>query len=740
MVGGGGVAVAVAQDDVLDEANPAYPLKQDLRPAGSFPLPADDEAPAERAAVAPRREFLKAAARVAWTNSEPEAPDRVLVSPDGANMAYVTGNMLMAGPVGVPQPVGPNGPPNIFPAGGGGRIVGPGGVVMAPGMMGGAGGPGQAPPHSGPGPHAVLCGWSADSILVTWVDDTGHVCRHNTQKNVTARPNDQVVEAALTLPGDAAHSVVVRRRPRAKVDGGAASRDLTEVLVSPPRDAVPKPFPVAASPACWHSPALSPDGKLLALVSDFEAEPGHWRVFMLTLEGVVAPVSPPAARVEGVCVTPDGKALVYARSQSPAPPDHLAGTPRDACDLYLLDLETRKETRLSRGGGFTSPSVTKDGELFFLTETRPEGGPPTVELVEMNLKAARDFAAEQEKLARNQARAWAELAGAVLKEAGVADNAAPGAEALKKIADAFPRDFAAKFKADPPEDRAALDRQRREVSQMELSPQEQARVALLLGAVEGEYLRRQHAGSGWHLGAGPLTPAAAVRADNPFGYAFNPFRAPRAPEAADKKGGPQSLAEALYRAEGRPLVLSNDPAAARAALDKLVDPDLARGTDLLKGGKGDEADGVLLGMTKRHAGNYYLTVRVATLLQEHGRTKALADLLRPLLGQVDAQGAALPRDARLYNLLGIASLEGDANKAIQSFQNALRCDLSCGSAYLNLAQAYEKANRVPEARLCLRRYLKLFPGGELAEDARRRLTVAGDDNGPAGGAAAAGGP
>jgi tetratricopeptide (TPR) repeat protein len=731
---------AVAADDAFDDANPPYPRKQDLRPAGTFPLPGDGEAPAGRAAVPPRREFLQAAARVVWTSAEPEAPDRVLVSPDGANMAYVSGNTLMAGGIGMPQPVGQN---NQFirPAP---PFAGPMGAMPAPGGMGA---PAQ-PPHNGPGPHAVLCGWSVDGPVVTWVNDVGQVWQHDMRM-----PNNQTthftnVETAIPLSGEPQRLVLVRRLTRMKVDapGSRPARDLTEVVVSPPRDAVQNPALVPAGPARWHSPALSPDGKRLALVSDRDQEPGRWRVFVLALDGPgpepVRPVSPPAARVEGVCWAPDGKALVYARSESPPPADHLSGTPRDACDLYLLDLETKKETRLSRGGGFTSPSVTNDGELFFLAETHQEGAAPAVELVEMKLQAARDFVADQEKLARDRARAWAELADAALKDAGVAanaDGAALTAEAMKKIADAFQKDFAAKLKADPPEDRAALDRLRSEVSALDLAPPEQALLVLLFGVVEGEYLRGQQGRSAWHLGPGPLVAAAPVRGENPFGYAFNPFRPLRARDGADKKGGPQSLAEVLYRAEGRPLVLSNDPAAARAALDKLVDADLARGNALLKGGKGDEADRVLLGLTKRHAGNHFLTVQVAALLHEHGRTKALADLLQPLLAQVDVMGAALPRDARLYNLLGVAALEGDTNRAIQAFQNALRCDLKYGPAYLNLAQAYQKASRLADARWCLRRYLKLFPEGELADDARRRLTVAGDVNGPAAGGAAAGG-
>jgi hypothetical protein len=324
------------------------------------------------------------------------------------------------------------------------------------------------------------------------------------------------------------------------------------------------------------------------------------------------------------------------------------------------------------------------------------------------------------------------LAGAVLKEAGApADGKGLNPEALKKAADAFAKLHREKFKTDPPATAAGLDRQRREVEALDLAAPARAQVLLVLGAVEGEFLRAQQKGSAWHAGKEPSAPGAAVAGENPFGFAFNPFRPPAKDKGA-KDQGPQSLAEVLYRAGGRPLVLATDPAAVQEALGKLVDPDLARGTDLLKANKGDEADGVLLGMMKRHAGNHFLTVQVATQLQKHGRTAALASLLKPQLDQLELLGVGLPRDARLYNLLGVAALDVDVNKAVMAFHDALRCDLKYGPAYLNLAQAYRQANKLQESRLCLRRYLKLFPKGELADDARRRLTAAGDDNGPGG--------
>ena len=178
------------------------------------------------------------------------------------------------------------------------------------------------------------------------------------------------------------------------------------------------------------------------------------------------------------------------------------------------------------------------------------------------------------------------------------------------------------------------------------------------------------------------------------------------------------------------MILTNDPVVAKEALDKRIDPDLARATVLLQNNKGDEADDLLRGLVKRHGGNQYLIRQVGALLQQHRRGRALAELMKPLCDLLDVGGLTLPRDAQLYNLMGITLLDAAPQKAMTAFQNALRCDLKYGAAYVNLAQACEAAQRRPEARLALRRYLKLFPKGALADDARRRLRIAGNDNPP----------
>jgi tetratricopeptide (TPR) repeat protein len=707
-----GPAAPEPEEDALDPLRPAYPLEQDLRPTGTFPLPGGAEAPAGNAAPSPREEFLKEVGRAVWTDPDGDLPERVLVSADGANMAYASGDVLMAGPVGLPEAIDPNAAglrPGVWRGGKGG----------AAGI--GAAAPAQ-PRRHGDGPRAVVCGWSGNTIV--WVGSGGRPRQYDVARMAATTHDVGGVEAALLLADNGLLEISPRRL--AKVDG-AAAHDLYSVIVAPPPGAAKAAqFVLADDPARWHSPALSPDGQRVAIVSDRGEKAGRWRVVLLTVVGnepKPEAVSPPAARIDGVCWAPDGQSLVYARSQSPAPADHEPGTSKDACDLYQVDLATKKETRLSRGGGFTSPSLTDKGQLFFLAHRRA-GAAPSVRLIEAKLEEVRKFAGGQQK----RAATWADLAERVWAKAGLSEPTKIGlsADLVRKVRDLYEDEYHAVFKGEAPKTVAALDQQRREVAALDLTPQARGRLEVILGAVEA--LPPGVACNGaWYLKDGSPT-AARGTAENPFYFACNPFRALRRGENAEKSEEPQSLAEALFRAEGRRLFLTNDPAAAKEQIDRLADADLARGTELLKLNQGDEADPILLATVRRHAGNYYLVVHVGTLLQQHGRTKALIELLKPLRDQIDKQGlAGLPRDVRLFNLIGIADLESNSpGKAVTAFQDALRCDLKYGAAYLNLAQAYEQLRQARDARLCLRRYLKLFPDGEWADDARRRLAVAGD--------------
>src|SRR5262249_28562458 len=130
-----------------------------------------------------------------------------------------------------------------------------------------------------------------------------------------------------------------------------------------------------------------------------------------------------------------------------------------------------------------------------------------------------------------------------------------------------------------------------------------------------------------------------------------------------------------------------------------------------------EAERALLKMMKekQHESNRYLALHVGRLLIEHKRFDALKSFMEKQVND--------PPDARAYNLLGLAVLDSDPETAIGHFKDALRCDLYFGPGYLNLSLAYEKALKRQEAQLCLRRYLKLFPFGSNAGDARQRLAA-----------------
>src|SRR5262249_9583793 len=152
------------------------------------------------------------------------------------------------------------------------------------------------------------------------------------------------------------------------------------------------------------------------------------------------PVTPPAAAVGPVCWTPDGKGLVYARSQHPLPPETwtegTAGMYR-SLDLFLWDLEADRETRLSRGGGNHSPSMARDGGLHYPAWVNAPAG-VNARLRRLPLTEARAFAAEAPAPPARDEAAWAALAEAVLKRAELtpaSDGAAIQPERLAALAD-----------------------------------------------------------------------------------------------------------------------------------------------------------------------------------------------------------------------------------------------------------------------------------------------------------------
>jgi hypothetical protein len=583
--------------------------------------------------------------------------------------------------------------------------------------------------------------WWDDNRHFVFVDGEGALCHFDiAAQRLETLPFHGA--SPVTVPHEPNKLVFRRSRAVPKLDSPdqAAAADPSEVVMA---DLVTKEVRVLVplSHTLWQPLALSPDGKQLALASDSGLEkktPGTIRLFVLDLEAEGAkpkPVGPPCIRLGAVSWVDDSRSLVYSHTQQPAPPDWWEGddTQWGGADVYHLDLATGKETRLSRGGvGALSPAPGKDLCVVVLN------GPPErrrSRLLRVAVSAALDFARKEPDTAPRTPEAWGALMDRVLEETRVLPDAGGdklSEEALTNLADTFTRLYRERFHAEPPADAEGWERQQRELDALHLPQPAHARFNLVLGAAHGEYLRRRHHAV-WHLSPGPLLPAKDPEPEptpeSPFCLVVNPFvgAATSPASGGDDEGSSTGwgwVKDALIRAEGRVIVLANGPAAAKAAAAKLNDEALDRALKLFADKKDGEAERVLLVMMKekKHETNHYLALHVGRLLFEHKRFDALRGLMEKHVNDP-------PPDARVYNLLGLALLDTDADAAITHFQDALRCDLHFGPGYLNLALAFEKTLKRQEADFCLRRCLRLMPYGPSAEDARQRLAALAQSSG-----------
>jgi predicted Zn-dependent protease len=230
-------------------------------------------------------------------------------------------------------------------------------------------------------------------------------------------------------------------------------------------------------------------------------------------------------------------------------------------------------------------------------------------------------------------------------------------------------------------------------------------------------LRRTH-GAVWRFSDAPAEPAeppAPQHDDDPFAFVINVFQPTyRDSEEEDSEEAAGGWEYLLREACGRQLVLTNQPAAAKAALKEFADGDLDKAAALLD--KGANADDLLKRLVERHPKNQYLAIHAAKLLLEHHRRVAARDILEmphePTIHEADR-----------HNLLGVARLADSPRDAVGDFRNAISCSLYDPAAYLNLAQAYEQLGEKGNAGRTLLRFLRLFPADPLADDARRRLAA-----------------
>lgn len=731
-----------------------FPTQADLAQQDRQPVFPGEEPPPPPGQARTTRDRLLARGREVWKNPGGGFYTVVTVSPDGQNLACIDGDELLVGPPGNLRSLAPPAP----------------GMAPRPGMPPGPAMPGGPPqgPFGGlrkPTPQPVgVPTWSADSRYVFFADVGGRMYRCDIlANNLLTLPFQGDSPAPLPPAGQAqgepSKIVFVRSKAVAKADapGAAAALDPTEVVLGDLRNPNDVRVLVPSSPTSWSNLAVAPNGKWLALVGDRGLEtklPAQKRVFLVNLDGgEPKPVSPPAFQIGpltwawvstglGMDRTLN---LVYSRSLEPAPPDHWEEPAWYAyrwLDVFQWNVRTEQETRLTRGGGFWSASATANG-LYCMTQ-RGAGAERNVGLWQIDLATCYDFARQEPEKPIRDAAAWKGLAEDVLKQAGLtadADGAQLTPETCRKVADLFRPLYAERFKCEPPASRQALGRLREEIGQLTFARPVQAQLRLVLGVVEGEYLRRRH-GAKWHLVKGPLVPPPQAAPDgeeeSPFGWAVNPFAfsslhdhwAGIGMDDLDEEllftGLP--LTATLRYAAGRTVVLTNDPAAGRAAVAALTDPALAEATKLLKENQAARADKQLRDLTQKHPTNDYLTLHVGKLLYDHGRRAALRELMEPLTQRP-------PQDARKYNLLGLGWLDDNPARAVECFKNALRCDLRYGPGYLNLAQAYENNGDPVSARRCLERYLELLPYEPHAAGARRRLAAL-----PGGPAFGAGGP
>jgi len=101
-------------------------------------------------------------------------------------------------------------------------------------------------------------------------------------------------------------------------------------------------------------PSWSPDGKKIAFVSD---RTGHELIYVMNADGTgeQEPVSDPNADSIHPQWSPDSTKLIYCLDDDLHPPK------KNASDILVLDLATKKITTLITGGVNTYPSYSPDG-------------------------------------------------------------------------------------------------------------------------------------------------------------------------------------------------------------------------------------------------------------------------------------------------------------------------------------------------------------------------------------------
>jgi Tol biopolymer transport system component len=711
-------------EDDQEPANPPYPLTADLQPRGTQRAPEEPKGGQKPGA---RDRFLQLGQEL-WSTPAGHAPRDPSISPDGKHIAYVNQKALMVGAVGgAMEQVIPGGgmfQPRAFPRNGQGAIgaIRDGTAVEAIGNL----------------------TWSEFGRHLFFATADGSLNRYElSTRRLEVLPFHG--DSPLPLPLEPGKLIFRRSHAARKLDlpGRVANLDPAEIVLGDIETHQVRVL-IPESEDYWGPLAVSPDGKRLVLVSNhgLKKQPERYRLFLFDLaEGNQAepkPIGRPSRHVTGVGWEPDSSAFVCARSQEPLPPDAWDADGLGSwvgIDLFRYEVKGERETRLSRGGGFDAPVTPAADELLFLA-WRSEAAPVGWRMYRTKLADVQKFAEQEADSPRRDGAAWTQLLELVLKETDISANVSGEqltSEKLSRVAETFAKLYRDRFKIEPPNDAAGWERMQRELGTLDLSAAVRTQAALVLGACEGEYLLRRY-NAAWLLTAGPLirTRARPDKPDeeSPFGFVLNPFAASRirsaSPGTLDGEDNPVSsggLVELLRQAQGRKIVLANDAAEGRKAVEPLTDHDWVHGIELLHQNKAEKGEQLLLDLVglKPLANNRFLAVRVGEELAKHKRWEALRQLMEPRVRQQ-------PADAAKHRLLGLALLDADPKAAVAQFKTALRFNLYDGGSYFNLAQAYENMGDRESARLCLKRYLKLMPYGPLVQDARHRMAALAADN------------
>jgi hypothetical protein len=681
-------------------------------PVGRPVLPGEE--PAQPARKAARERFLELG-QEAWAVPDEGHFQQMSVSPSGQSIAYVSKQQKL-----------------LIAAFAGGQAFDATvwGDAVAPGMGG------LGPGKTRKSPRALgQPAWSDDGRYLFYASMEGGLYRYDTQAHLL-EPLPFSGWAPVTVPGDSSKLIVRRSRATLKADlpGGSAPPDPSEVvLVDLKTNKVRVLVPECST--LWTPLAVSPDGGRLALSSDHglaKKQLGEQRLFLLDLAAAVPappePIGSPFTQLGPIWWAKNGKALVSSHPLPHAPPDHLEVGESGFLvldDVVHHDLATGRELLLGRGIALVSAPPGEDLFVVGWTDNPPPGRPQT-HVRRVPLAAALEFASKEPDHPTRDVMAWTQFLDQVLADAKVPADATGeqlSPEALARLADEFAKVFRERFQEDPPSSVDNWERLHRELRALGAPKPLHHRLTLVLGAAEGEHLRRRH-GAVWRLSAGPLTktaePAAKHADTEPFGLSLNPFKASQEQYRIDDEddSGPLAffwLRDALQSARGRALILANDPVVGEEAVKALADPDLANAAGLFEAKQSNEAEQVLLALLqqKKYERNEYLVLHVARMFCEQQRFAAARRLLEPRV-----KGAS---DPHLYNLLGLALLDADLSAAITCFKDSLRFNIYYDPGYLNLARAYEKAKDPIAAEQTLRRYLRLMPLGEHAADARQRL-------------------